>query len=111
MVSWTVFHLDDAGVILRFTLRRCHCLDLPCVYTWCHVAGRLVYYPAICLEELKKPTGTSVRTAGVPAETRTEHLSETSLELPSTPALSVTPCRWEHNAKMILQEDVKWKSA
>jgi hypothetical protein len=41
----------------------------------------LGYCPGICLQELKESTGTSVRIADVPAETRTEHLSETNLQL------------------------------
>jgi hypothetical protein len=39
-----------------------------------------MYCTSIFLEELRKTMKTSVRIAGVPAETQTEHLPNTSLE-------------------------------
>jgi hypothetical protein len=44
------------------------------------IVAQSKYYPRIFLEGLKKTTKNTVRTAGVAAETRTEHLPNTSLE-------------------------------
>jgi hypothetical protein len=42
------------------------------------IVAKSRYYPGICLEELWKPTETSVRIVGAVAGIRTEHLPNTS---------------------------------
>jgi phage baseplate assembly protein W len=44
------------------------------------VVALLRYYPKICLEQLRKTTTTSVRTATVPAGIENKHLLNTSLQ-------------------------------